>query len=74
MKTAIFLMALALMAIGVAGCRSTNTYESSGGLGTNYDVEMGEGRAPLVESNATPTYPEGQYFLWKNKGITPTTP
>lgn len=70
MKIAIL---MGLMALGVAGC-GTNTYQSSGGTGTNYDVEMGQGRSSVVGSNASPKFPEGQYYLWQNKGITPTTP
>jgi hypothetical protein len=63
---------MALMVIGVAGCSTSN--QNTGAPPANYDVEMGEGRAPLVESNAAPEYPEGSYYLWKNRGITPTTP
>ena len=69
MKTTIL---LAVIAISVAGCSTSN--EPAGAPSNSYGTEMGQGREPLVQSNAAPDYPEGSYFLWKNKGITPTTP
>ncbi|HZV35435.1 MAG TPA: hypothetical protein VFB72_12755 [Verrucomicrobiae bacterium] len=69
MKTAIL---LAVLAMTVAGCSTSN--EPAGAPPNNYDTDIGQGRGAIVQTNGAPTYPEGSYYLWKNRGITPTTP
>ena len=67
---------MALTVLALAGCKSPpNEYTNSEGApSSGYDEEMGEGRSPVILSNNIPNYPQGPYYLWKYKGITPTTP
>lgn len=70
-----FTILLMLIALGVAGCKSANHYNANAGApSSGYDEEMGAGRSPIIQSNSVPSYPQGPYYLWKYKGITPTTP
>lgn len=75
MKLKYFYLTLTLLALGLAGCKSPNQYSSAEGApSSGYDEEMGQGRSPIIQSNQVPNYPQGPYYLWKYKGITPTTP
>jgi hypothetical protein len=75
MKSTMFLAAL--VTVGVVGCSSNTSNTSNEYKGTapgDYGVITGQGSNQLMNKTNTPNYPPGQWYLWRYKGITPTTP
>jgi hypothetical protein len=70
-----FAMLITLIALGVAGCKSTDSDMNTGAPPAGYQTSAGAGQSWSTDPNqVTHPNPWNNWNNWRFQGITPTTP